>query len=119
MRNSLKTILAAALLGPTFSLGAIAADGVTYPRTVGSGENIEVEYGPAPRGNIVGGGHMQVTGYGENAEVTYLEAGYAQPAPFGLMPTLRGSGENIDVVWVPNPAGTTMLATRGFGAVRN
>lgn len=119
MRKHLKTIVATALLGPTFSLGVLAADGVSYPRTVGSGENIEVEYGPTPSRNIVGGGQMQVTGSGENAEVTYLEAGHAQPAPFGLMPTLRGSGENIEVVWVPNRAGDTMLAGRGFGPARN
>lgn len=119
MRTHLKIIVMTALLGPTFSLGAIAADGATYPRLVGSGENIEIDYGPAPRGNVVGGGHAQVTTRGENTEVTYLEAGPAQMAPFGMVPILRDSGENIDVVWVPNTAGDTMLASRGFGTARN
>ncbi|WP_431284962.1 hypothetical protein ACQW02_09150 [Humitalea sp. 24SJ18S-53] len=119
MRNHLNSILAAALLVPAFSLGAIAADGVTYPRVVGSGENIEVEYGPAERENIVGGGQMGPSATGYSGEASYLEAGRAQLPPFGAVPTTRDNNENMEIVWVPNSAGETMLASRGFGAARN
>ncbi|WP_372623943.1 hypothetical protein [Falsiroseomonas sp.] len=103
MRAILNTIAAAALVGPLFVQPAAAGDPNEYPRLVGSGENLSVDYGPKPRGNIVGGGHVVATGSGENVDLHYADSTYVQRPPIGMVPTLQGTGENLEIVWVPAP----------------
>ncbi|WP_237213233.1 hypothetical protein [Falsiroseomonas oryziterrae] len=99
----------AVLLGATLTAPALATDDVTWPRTIGSGENVEIDYGPGPRGNVVGGGAVHVTGSGENVEVHHLDPSFVQQPPAGQVPVTVGSGENVSTVWVPADNATTQL----------
>ncbi|PWS34540.1 hypothetical protein DFH01_23645 [Falsiroseomonas bella] len=101
MRTLMNTIASAALMGPFFLQPAAAGDANGYPRVVGSGENMSVEYGPAPPLNIVGGGHVTATGSGDSVELRYADSANVQQPPAGMVPTVRGNGENQEVVWVP------------------
>ncbi len=83
---------------------AAASAGASYPRTISSGENGEVDYGLGPRANIVGGGAVVATGGGEDMEIRHLDPSFAQASRPGLVPVAVGSGESGSVVWVP--AGT-------------
>lgn len=99
----------ALLLGASLTAPALATDGATWPRTIGSGENVEIEYGPGPRGNVVGGGAVHVTGSGENVEIHHLDPSFVQLPPAGQVPVTVGSGENVSTVWVPAGNATTAL----------
>ncbi len=110
----------ALLLGAALTAPAGAMDGPAWPRTSGSGENIEIEYGPGPRGNIVGGGAVHVTGSGEQTEIHHLDPSFVQLPPAGQVPVTIGSGENVGTTWVPADTAPTALgpltvpgATRG------
>ena len=103
MRSNLRTVLAAAaVLVGVSATGAFAGEPVAYPRTVGNGENIDVQYGPGPQGNVVGGGVVQSRQSGEETTDVYVSRGPRQ-ADDGLVPVARGHGENISVVYLPAP----------------
>ncbi|PWS34282.1 hypothetical protein DFH01_24960 [Falsiroseomonas bella] len=93
----------AALLALPYAQTAFAEG--FYPRVTGNGENVEIDYGPGPRGNIIGGGRVVVTGSGENMQIGHLDPQFAQQPVPGLVPVSVGSGENASVVWVA--AGTS------------
>jgi hypothetical protein len=112
MTPTLRTLIAgAALLAPALAHTALAEP--MYPRLVGGGENAVIEYGPGPRGNIVGGGRVVVTGGGEHTRVDHLDSRYAQAPRPGLVPVTVGSNENVSVVWVPADTSPTRLAMIG------
>lgn len=106
-------ILAAGLLGPAALQPAAAGDQLGYPRIVGSGEDVRVEYGPGPQNNIVGGGHAQLRGAGEDMQLSYSGAGAAQRTPAGMVPVLEGSGESVGVAWIPASEPERLLAGAG------
>lgn len=101
MRSLFIRFATSALAGPLLASGALAADALSYPRVVGTGENATVEYGPGDHGNIVGGGRVTVVGSGENTESRYHDGQYAQLPHPSMVPVVIGSGENQQVVWVP------------------
>jgi hypothetical protein len=108
MTKNLRSLIAAAAL-----LGAPAlATASEYPRLVDSGEAQTVEYGPGPRGNIVGGGATAVTFGGEgNMTITYLEETGVQRRTDGRVPVLVGAGEATMIVWLEGEgAGVSRLA---------
>jgi hypothetical protein len=112
MNRKLQTLIAtAALLGPAFAHPAFAEN--SYPRVVGSGENIEIDYGPGLRGNIVGGGVAEVLGSGENQDIRYSGEVRAQSSRDGLVAHIIGSGENASVVYVPAEIDRTRRAMIG------
>jgi hypothetical protein len=84
------------------------ANAQVYPRAIGSGENLEIDYGPGPLGNVVGGGAVSVSGAGESMTITHLEPAYAQAPRPGLVPITVGAGDGQDIAWVP--AGTDPAA---------
>lgn len=98
MRNALAALAAVLLLAS----GAQAQ--TLYPRTIGSGESAEIDYGPGPRGNIVGGGPFRVIAPGDGTNspvIEYLDPTFAQPGRVGVVPRTAGSGESTTVEWVP------------------
>ena len=103
MNTTFRSLLAAtALLAGLSSQGA-GAQGM-FPRAVGSGENVEIEYGPGPQRNILGGGAVRVQSRGGNeTTVTYLDDQFGQRQRDGLVPVLRSDGENSDLVYLPGP----------------
>ncbi len=112
MTRTLRTLIAgAALLGPAFTHTAFAQD--SYPRVVGTGENASIEYGPGPRGNVVGGGQVVVTGTSENIELRHLDPEFAQAPGHDLVPRVIGTGENSTVVYLPADISPTRLALIG------
>jgi hypothetical protein len=110
MRRFVTHLAAAALFGPFLSSGVLASDGISYPRVVGTGENQSVEYGPGERGNIVGGGRVAVSGSGENTELRHLDDEFAQAPHLTMVPVFFGSGESLEVVWMPGAASYTSNA---------
>ncbi len=98
----------ALLLGATLTAPALAMDGTSWPRTTGSGENVEIEYGPGPRGNVVGGGAVHVANSGENVEIHHLDPSFVQLPPAGQVPVTVGSGDNVSTVWVPAASATSL-----------
>ncbi len=113
MTRTLRILIAgAALLALPYAHTAFAAD-ASFPRSVVNGENSEIEHGPGPRGNIVGGGRVVVTGYGENVQVEHLDPQFAQQPVPGLVPVIVGSGENASVVHVRADTSLSRLALIG------
>jgi hypothetical protein len=112
MNRTLRILtIGAALLGPALSGAALAQ--TSYPRSVGAGENSEIDYGPGPHGNIVGGGRALATNSGENTRIEHLDPHYAQAPRPGGRAVIVGSGENASVVWVPADISRTRLALIG------
>ena len=105
----------ALVFATTLGGAALAAppDAANYPRTTGTGESVEIDYGPGPRGNIVGGGRVVVTGTAEDVRIAHLDPGFVQSARIGLMPVTVGSGEGSATVWVPAGTDRTSLALVG------
>lgn len=100
MNRKLQTLIATAvLIGPAFAQPSVAEN--YYPRVIGSGQNIEIDYGPGPRGNIVGGGVAHVVGSGENQDIRYSGEVRTQSPRDGLVPHVVGSGDNASVIYVP------------------
>lgn len=110
-KSWISLVAGAALLGPALSGAALAQ--ASYPRSVGTGENSEIDYGPGPHGNIVGGGRAAASGSGENTSVEHFEPHYAQAPRSGGRPVVVGSGENASIVWVPADISPTRLALIG------
>jgi hypothetical protein len=103
------------VLAASLSLGVLAANNLaptvasaqSYPRTVNSGDSVEIDYGPGPQGNVVGGGALVTRGAGESFAITYLDDANAQQPPAGMVPMSVTDGET-HTVWVP--AGTDRVA---------
>lgn len=112
MNRTFHSLLATAALLGGGAVGSAQAQDL-YPRTVGSGENVSVEYGPGPRGNVAGGGRVVSYGNGEHTEFRHLDPARAQGARSGLVPLAVGSGENVTIVWVPADLDRTRLALIG------
>ena len=74
MRTLNRTALAllAALAAAPIATTAFAQGAVSYPRTLSSGEDTLVDYGPGPLANQFGGGLSRVIGSGESSTVEYL-----------------------------------------------
>jgi hypothetical protein len=74
MRTINRTALAllAALASAPIAHSAFAQGAALYPRTLSSGEDTVVDYGPGPLANQFGGGLSRVIGSGESASVEYL-----------------------------------------------
>jgi hypothetical protein len=112
MNRKLHVLIATAtLLGSAFAHPTFAE--TSYPRIIGSGENVEIDYGPGPRGNIVGGGRVVVSGSGEDLVIRHLDSQIAQQPQPGLVPMIVGSGGNTSVVWVPAGTSPSRLALIG------
>jgi hypothetical protein len=112
IRQSLCIAIAAVALGMTH---AGAAHAQTYPRTIDNGDSRDIDYGPGPRGNIVGGGSVSVSGSGENLAIAHHDPRFTQQPPPGLVLVSIGSGESQIVVWVPPESDRTLLALLGTG----
>jgi hypothetical protein len=113
MSRFARTASAAALI---LALAAPAMAQVSYPRSVGSGENSEIDYGPGGNTSApLGGGRFEVVGRNSEgqAELRYLDPQYAQPARAGLVPLTVGSGEGSATVWVPAGTDRSRLALIG------
>jgi len=108
MTKTLRSLIAAAAL-----MGApLVAQAAEYPRLVGSGETQIVEYGPAARGNILGGGAVAVMFDGEShVVITHVDEMGVQRREDGRVPVLVGSGETRMIVWIEgDEAPATRLA---------
>ncbi len=74
----------------------------SYPRVTGSGENLEIDYGPMGQGNLVGGGRVIVTmPSGMDVNIMHLDSLFAPRPREGFIPMTIGSGESQETVWVP------------------
>lgn len=108
--RSFLSLSAAALMGLAIAGSASAQ---TYPRSIGTGEESSVEYGPTgPQGNILGGGRVAITGTGENAVASYSDDQYVQRPLPGVIAATAGSGENQSVVYVPAGEVNKVLSAR-------
>jgi hypothetical protein len=107
--------LAAAALGAVAPAPAALAqqgrDG--YPRVLAQGENFQVDYGPGPPNNVVGGGRVAVAGGGEDVRITHLDP--LPPPSHGLIPVVVAQGENFAVVWVPAAGPSPAMLAAGAG----
>lgn len=102
-----RSLFAAALL-----LGApVLAQAADYPRLVGSGEDMTIEYGPGPQGNVVGGGGGVVTFSGPNPSIRYTDDVNVQRRTDGLVPVIVDQGETRTITWVaPEAAPSRRIA---------
>ena len=82
-------------------LPALSAAQPSYPRIIGSGEDRTVDYGPSPRGNIVGGGQVAVSGGGEDTALIRHGPPVTQSPRIGMMPVVVAGGEHATTAWVP------------------
>ncbi len=106
--------LAAAAIGAALSLGfGAAASAEQYPRIIGTGENLQVDYGPAGPGNVVGGGRVLIFGSGEGLTLQHLDPHIAQVPRQGEVPVVTGSGEGATTVWVPAGTDPRRIALAG------
>lgn len=105
--NTTRNLIAAALL-----LGAPAlAQAADYPRLVGSGEDMTVEYGPGPQGNVVGGGPAIVSIGGTRPSIRYVDDANVQRRADGLVPVMVDQGETQTITFVsPDAAPSSRLA---------
>ncbi len=110
MFRFVRTATATTLL---LALAAPAMGEVSYPRTIGSGENVEIDYGPNGPGNLLGGGRVIVTGSGEDTQLRHLDPEFVQAPRAGLVPVTVGSGEGSATVWVPAGTDRSRLALIG------
>jgi hypothetical protein len=67
------------------------------PQLVGGGDEAHVEYGGLPGGSPVGGGHVRLSGGGNDRSYAY-GAMQAQP---GRVAVLVGGGDEAQVVYLP------------------
>lgn len=105
--NATRNLIAAALL-----LGAPAlAQASDYPRLVGSGEDVTVEYGPGARGNVVGGGPAVVAIGGTTPSIRYMDDVNVQRRTDGQVPVLEDQGETRTITFVaPDAAPAPRMA---------
>ncbi|WP_120009869.1 hypothetical protein [Teichococcus vastitatis] len=112
-RNTSWLLAGAAIAALATTTPALSQDGISYPRMTGSGENSEIDYGPGPHGNVVGGGAAIATGSGENTEIRHLDPSFAQVPDRRVMAVTVGSGENSSIVFVPADTDRIRLALIG------
>jgi hypothetical protein len=99
MKITLYTAVTAATLA-ALAIPAVAQE--TYPRLVGGADDMRVEYGPGPHGNIVGGGPVTIENTGDGrVAMTYLDPNRAQARNDGLVPWMLGGEEDRTVTWLP------------------
>lgn len=111
MTTTTRSLFAAALLLGASSLAPSLAQASDYPRLVGSGEDMTVEYGPGPQGNVVGGGPAIVAIGGTTPSIRYLDDAQVQRRTDGLVPVLQGEGETRGITWLaPGQAPAPRLA---------
>jgi hypothetical protein len=103
----------AAIAALVLALATPAMAEVSYPRTVGSGENVEIDYGPNGPGNVVGGGRVIITDSGEDTQLRHLDREFAQAPRPGFVPVTVGAGEGSATVWVPAGTDRSRLALVG------
>ncbi len=115
--TTINRLAAAVLATGLLAAAPVLAQDVSYPRSVGTGENSSVEYGPAGSSNILGGGRVttQYNSRGE-AAVTYLDPAFTQAPRAGQVPVQVGTGENSDTVWVPATGNAYTTRLQAFGA---
>ena len=114
MTKSFRPMIAAALLaGAAISLPLTAA-AQGYPRLIGSGENMSIDYGPMGQGNLVGGGRVAVTMQsGMDITVMHLDSVFVQQPRAGYVPQTIGSGVNSMTVYVPERMFEMLRNARG------
>ncbi|PWS35646.1 hypothetical protein DFH01_18815 [Falsiroseomonas bella] len=111
-----KLLLLAAVAGGALAVAAGPAAAQSYPRVVGTGENMTVDYGPMAQGNLVGGGRVMVTeptGMGD-IRVMHLDSVFAQQPREGFVPVVIGMGQNMTTIYVPQ-AMAERMARAGTG----
>jgi hypothetical protein len=86
---------------------AQAAEPVSYPRWVGTGESATIDYGPGPHNNIVGGGTVRAIGGGENLQLIHEGPVQTQEPMYAHA---VGGGENLTIVYSRVPDRTMALA---------
>lgn len=100
MSTTFRSLLTATVL--LAGLSHVASAQEMYPRIIGSGETVEIEYGPSPQRNILGGGAVQVQNRGgTEIDVTHLDERFVQRPVDGVVPVLRGQGESRSLAYVP------------------
>lgn len=83
------------LLAATLALGTVAAHAA--PQLIGGGDEAHVEYGGQPGGSLIGGGHVRLSGGGNDRSYAY---GAMQARP-GRAAVLVGGGDEAQVVYLP------------------
>ncbi|MDB5415909.1 MAG: hypothetical protein JWR10_4244 [Rubritepida sp.] len=104
--NTRFTLAAGAFLLAAAAAVSSPASAQSYPRLVGGADNTTVEYGPGPRGNVVGGGVLTVVNLdqGKTAAV-YADSSVVQRRTDGRVPVYVGTERNHFTAWVlPTPA---------------
>jgi hypothetical protein len=103
MRKSIhRTFVAAILAAGALAVGTVPASAQSYPRVVGQGENLMIDYGPMGQGTLVGGGRVMVTQpNGMDFEIVHLDSAFTQQPRPGFAPIIVGQGENQSVIYVP------------------
>lgn len=86
------------LLASSLALGLGTAQAA--PQLVGGGDESHVEYGGAPGGSLVGGGHVTMTGGGVDRRYGYADL-LAQP---GRAAILVGGGDEAQLIYLPEGA---------------
>ncbi len=110
-------IAAAAFAAGLVAASPVLAQDVSYPRSVGTGENSSVEYGPAGSSNVVGGGRVAVQYDSRGSgRVTYFDQNFAQAPRAGQVPVQTSTGENSDAAWVPATGNAYTTRLQAFGA---
>ena len=83
------------ILASAIALGTAGlAQAQSAVQITGGGDNLEITYASAPR-NVVGGGEVALSGGGVNRSYSY-RALRAQP---GLAATLQGGGDNAQLIY--------------------
>ncbi len=111
MTRTFGAMLGAVMIGGAMLLGAASSAGAqSYPRVVGSGENMEIEYGPGGQRTVIFGGGRVVISMMDGANITlmHLDAEFVQQPREGFVPMIIGSGESNEVIYV-RPAMVEML----------
>ncbi len=95
-------VLGGVLAGAVAVLPMGSAEAQTYPRVTGSGENMEIDYGPGgQRSMLFGGGRVRISMMdGANVTLMHLDAEFVQQPREGFVPMIIGSGESQQIVYV-------------------
>jgi hypothetical protein len=102
-------LTAAVLLG-AYAQAGVAQPAGTYPRFIGTSQDGEIDYGPGPHGNVVGGGNVRAIGGGENLQLVHEGPAQTQEPIYAHA---VGGGENLIIVYSPIADRTAALAAAG------
>lgn len=109
--STTRNLIAAALLVGAPALASSLAQATDYPRLVGSGEDMTIEYGPGVQGNVVGGGPATVAIGGTTPSIRYTDDAQVQRRTDGLVPVMVDEGETRTITFVaPEAAPSSRLA---------